>query len=227
MTQGQVVRRIVRPVVFLGALLPLGVLLLDMATGSLGANPVETVTHRTGFTTLTLLMVTLSVTPVRKLTGIGALAVLRRPLGLFAFLYACLHLVTYAVDQTYLSGLGLSLSAIAEDIAERPYVTVGLTAFVLLLPLALTSTKGWIKRLGAKRWQRLHRLVYVSAALGVLHFVWLVKADLFRPLVFAAVLAMLFVYRLVVGGGRTGSRVRAEPTPSSDASGERRVSLRS
>jgi sulfoxide reductase heme-binding subunit YedZ len=213
MTQGQVVRRLVKPAVFVGALGPLVVLLLDTAAGDLGANPVETVTHRTGFTALTLLMITLAVTPLRRMSGIGALATLRRPIGLFAFFYATLHFLTYAVDQTYLSGLGVSPAAIVEDVVERPYITVGLTAFVLLIPLAVTSTKRWIKRLGAKRWQRVHRLVYVAAILGVLHFLWLVKADLFQPLVFAAVLAVLLGARLV-SRRPDGPRRHREPRPA-------------
>ncbi len=227
MTPGQVVRRVVRPIVFLGASLPFAILLLDMVSGGLGANPVETVTHRTGFAALTLLMITLAVTPMRTLSGIGALTLLRRPLGLFAFFYACLHFLTYAVDQTYLSGLGISPAAVVEDIAERPYVTVGFTAFVLLAPLALTSTKGWIKRMGARRWHRLHRLVYVSAILGVLHFVWLVKADLLQPLMFAALLAVLLSYRLVVGRWGNDSRAGKDPSHLSDADRTRRVSARS
>ncbi len=227
MTPGQVVRRLVRPSVFLGASLPFAILLLDMVSGGLGANPVETVTHRTGFAALTLLMITLAVTPMRTLSGIGALTLLRRPLGLFAFFYACLHFLTYAVDQTYLSGLGISPAAVVEDIAERPYVTVGFTAFVLLAPLALTSTKGWIKRMGARRWQRLHRLVYVSAILGVLHFIWLVKADLLQPLMFAALLAVLLSYRLVVGRWGNDSRAGKDLSHLSDADRTRRVSARS
>ena len=225
-TPGLIVRRVVRPAVFIGASLPFALLALDLAAGDLGANPVESITHRTGFAALTLLAVTLAVTPMRTVTGIGAVGLLRRPLGLFAFFYACLHVVTYAVDQTYLSGLGLSLSAIVEDVAERPYITIGFTAFVLLVPLALTSTKGWIKRLGAARWQRLHRLVYIAAVLGVLHFVWLVKADQLRPLVFAAVFAVLLVFRLVVRRRRSGPRIRQEPTHPPNAPGSRRVTLR-
>jgi sulfoxide reductase heme-binding subunit YedZ len=210
MTQGQLVRRLVKPAVFVGAFVPLALLLLDAAAGDLGANPVETVTHRTGFTALTLLMITLAVTPLRRMSGIGALATLRRPIGLFAFFYATLHFLTYAVDQTYLSGLGVSPAAIVEDVVERPYITVGVTAFVLLIPLAVTSTKRWIKRLGAKRWQRLHRLVYVAAIAAVLHFLWLVKADLFQPLVFAVVLAVLLGAR-VVSRRPDGPRRRREP----------------
>jgi sulfoxide reductase heme-binding subunit YedZ len=144
------------------------------------------------------------------MSGIGALATLRRPIGLFAFFYATLHFLTYAVDQTYLSGLGVSPAAIVEDVVERPYITVGVTAFVLLIPLAVTSTKRWIKRLGAKRWQRLHRLVYVAAIAAVLHFLWLVKADMFQPLVLAVVLAVLLGAR-VVSRRPDGPRRRREP----------------
>ena len=198
MTQGQFVRRVVKPAVFAGALLPAAMLLTDAMAGRLGSNPVESITHRTGLAALSLLLVTLTVTPARDLTGLGALAVLRRPLGLFAFAYAVLHVLTYVVDQTYLSGLGLSPRAIVEDIGKRPYITVGFTAFLLLVPLAVTSTKGWIKRLGAARWQRLHRLVYGTGVLAVLHFIWLVKADLLLPTLFGIALAVLLLYRVVV-----------------------------
>jgi sulfoxide reductase heme-binding subunit YedZ len=186
-----------KPGAFVASLLPALLLLVAVFTDGLGANPVESVTHRTGFAALSLLMVALAVTPVQRLTRFSPLIQLRRMLGLFAFFYASLHFLTYAVDQTYLSGLGFSPSVIAEDVRERPYVTVGFTAFVLLIPLAVTSTKGWIKRLGGKRWRRLHRLVYVSAIGAVLHFLWLVKADLMRPLIFGAVLALLLGYRVV------------------------------
>ena len=206
MTQGQFVRRVVKPAVFAGALVPVVLLLTDAMAGRLGANPVEAITHRTRLTALSLLLVTLMVTPARDLSGLGALAVLRRPLGLFAFAYAVLHLLTYAVDQTYLSGLGLSPRAIAEDVRKRPYITVGFSASVLLVPLAITSTKGWIKRLGAARWQRLHRLVYVASALAVLHFVWLVKADLLVPALFGIALGALLLYRGIAR--RRGARAR-------------------
>ncbi len=195
-------RRFLKPATFIVCLLPAFLLLLATFTDGLGANPVEAVTHRTGFAALTLLIVTLAVTPAQRLTRFSPLIQLRRMLGLFAFSYAVLHFLTYAVDQTYLSGLGVSLSAIAEDVRERPYVTVGFTAFVLLIPLAVTSTKGWVKRLGGKRWQRLHRLVYVSAVGAVVHFLWLVKADLLRPLIFGAILAVLLGYRVASRWGR-------------------------
>lgn len=197
MRQGWVVRRLVKPAAFAAALVPGALLVLGAVRGDLGANPVETVTHRTGFTALTILMCTLAVTPLQRAFGVGALVTLRRPLGLFAFSYAVLHVLTYVVDQTYLSGLGVSPAAIVEDIRERPYITAGFTAFVLLAPLALTSTKGWVKRLGGVRWRRLHRLVYPAATVAVLHFLWLVKADLLQPLVFAGILALLLAARVV------------------------------
>jgi methionine sulfoxide reductase heme-binding subunit len=197
-TQGQIVRRVVKPVVFVASLIPAALLVHDIFWGGLGANPVEEITHRTGFWGLTFLMITLSVTPVQRVTGMGALSTLRRPLGLFAFFYVVLHFTMYAVDQTYLSGLGLSPSAIAEDVAKRPYITVGFTALLLLIPLALTSTKGWIKRLGSGRWRSLHQLIYVAAALGVFHFLWLVKADTRQPVIFGIVLVVLLALRLVV-----------------------------
>jgi len=196
MTQGQLVRRVVKPVAFLASATPAVLLVSDTLRGGLGANPIEALTHRTGFWALTFLIVTLAVTPARLLTGMGALSGLRRMFGLFAFFYVCLHFGIYAIDQSYLSGLGLSPRAIAEDVAKRPYITVGFTAFVLLIPLAITSTKGWVKRLGSTRWQALHRLVYVAAAGGVFHFLWLVKADTRRPVILGSILVVLLTVRL-------------------------------
>jgi sulfoxide reductase heme-binding subunit YedZ len=158
--------------------------------GGLGAEPVEEITHRTGWWALTLLLVTLAVTPLRRLTGWNRVIQLRRMLGLFAFLYATLHVLTYfGLDQLF------DLRYIAEDIVERPYITAGFAAWLLLLPLAVTSTRGWIRRLG-KRWQRLHRLVYPAAGLAVLHFLWLVKADTREPVVFGILLILLLLLRL-------------------------------
>jgi sulfoxide reductase heme-binding subunit YedZ len=176
---------------FVGALAPFLVLLVDAFTDDLGADPVKSITHRTGWWTLALLLVTLSITPIRRITGYNRLVQQRRMLGLFAFFYATLHLLTYVVlDQT------LDLSYVGEDIAKRPYITIGFTAWLLLVPLAVTSTKGWIRRLG-KRWVRLHRLVYLVATLGVIHFYWQVKKDVREPLIFAAVLGVLLAFRLV------------------------------
>jgi methionine sulfoxide reductase heme-binding subunit len=196
MTQVQWVRRVVKPAAFLAAGVPFALLVFDIFGGGLGANPIEEITHRTGFWTLTLLTITLSITPARKVLRLNALILLRRMFGVYAFFYACLHFTMYALDRAVFSGLGLTLGALVEDVAERPYVTVGFTAFVLLIPLAITSTKGWVKRLGGKRWQNLHRVVYVSAVGGVLHFWWLVKADTRRPMIFGAVLLVFLGYRV-------------------------------
>jgi sulfoxide reductase heme-binding subunit YedZ len=187
--------RWVRPAAWLGGLIPLILLVAGVFTGGLGADPIEYVTLRTGFATLLMLMCTLAVTPVRRLTGWNWLASARRTFGLCAFLYVCIHLLTYLVDQ------GFAWTYIVEDVAERPYVTAGFTAFLLLVPLALTSTKASIRRLG-KRWQKLHKVVYLAAGLGVLHFTWLVKSDLRDPLIFAAVFALLMVLRIPALAGR-------------------------
>ncbi len=185
-------QRTLHAAVIIAASVPAIWLAVDAATGGLGANPVEALSHRTGWWTLAFLMLTLAVTPVRQLTGIGWLVKLRRTLGLYAFFYATLHFSIYiGIDQFF------AWEYIIEDIAERPYITVGFTALVIMLPLALTSTKRMVKRLGGKRWTRLHRTVYAAAALGVLHFLWLVKADLREPAIFAAVLTALLTYRVL------------------------------
>jgi sulfoxide reductase heme-binding subunit YedZ len=161
-----------------------------LARDGLGANPVEALLHLAGRWTLVFLLLGLSVSPLRRLGGWNRLIKVRRILGLFAFFYASLHLLVYlSLDQ------GFEWEFIWEDVAERPYITVGMSAFLLLVPLALTSTKGWIRRLG-RRWQRLHRLVYPAAALAVVHFYWQVKADTLWPLVAAAILGLLFLLRL-------------------------------
>ncbi len=168
----------------------------------MGANPIEEITHRTGWWTLAFLMATLAVTPVRQVTGLGWLIKLRRMLGLFAFFYASLHFATYiGLDQFF------AFAYILEDIAERPYITVGFTALLLLTPLAATSTKRMVKRIGGRRWKLLHKLVYVAAILGVLHFLWLVKADIREPAIFGAILTALLGYRLI-GGLRRRFRIR-------------------
>jgi sulfoxide reductase heme-binding subunit YedZ len=182
--------RTLKPLLFLICLLPLARLLTLGLTGGLGANPIEFITRSTGTWTLVGLMVTLSVTPLRRLTGRNELVRLRRMLGLFAFFYACLHFTTYIwLDQFF------DPAAVARDIVKRPFITAGFGAFVLLLPLAATSTKAMMRRLG-RRWQTLHKLVYPLAALGVLHYLWLVKKDLTEPLIYAAVLACLLALRM-------------------------------
>jgi sulfoxide reductase heme-binding subunit YedZ len=178
--------------VFLLALLPLAGLITGAFQDTLGANPIEKITHNTGYWTLTFLLITLSATPLRHLSGWLWPIRLRRMLGLFAFFYACLHFSTYLVlDQFF------DWPAILKDIAKRPYITIGFTAFVLLIPLALTSSNAMIRKLGGARWRRLHRLIYPIAIAGVIHFSWLVKKDQTKPLIFAALLALLLAARLL------------------------------
>lgn len=172
------------------ALIPLARLCAAALTDGLGANPIETITHTTGDWTLRLLLLTLAVTPLRRLSGWNALIRYRRTLGLLAFSYACLHFLTYV-------GLDLFFdwNAIVEDVTKRPYVTAGFSAFLCMIPLAVTSTRGWIRRLG-RRWGWLHRLAYVAAVAAVVHYYWLVKLDVRPPLRYAAILATLFAIRL-------------------------------
>jgi sulfoxide reductase heme-binding subunit YedZ len=178
-------------VVFLLCLLPLAALGWRALHGELTANPIEFITHATGDWTLRFLVITLCVTPFRKILRLPELIRFRRMLGLFAFFYACLHFTTYIwLDKFF------DLSEMWKDIAKRKYITVGFTAFLLLIPLAVTSTAASIRRLGGKRWQRLHRLVYFSAALGVIHYYWLVKSAVIRPLTYGAIVAALLLWRL-------------------------------
>jgi sulfoxide reductase heme-binding subunit YedZ len=184
--------RALKALVFLLCLGPVFVLTWKGFHDGLGANPIDVITRTTGRWTLTFLLITLSVTPVRKLSGLPWLIRFRRMLGLFAFFYGSLHLMTYVwLDKFF------DVHAMLHDIAKRRFITAGMTAWSLMLPLALTSTTRWIRRLGGKRWQKLHRLIYFSAAAGVVHFIWLVKADLRRPLTYGAVLAVLLAYRLI------------------------------
>jgi sulfoxide reductase heme-binding subunit YedZ len=182
-------RFVAKPVVFLICLVPFGLLVQGAVEADLGANPLERVTDVTGQWGLRLLLITLVLSPLRRLTGWNRLQRFRRMLGLFAFFYVSLHFLTWIwLDQE------LSWGNIVTDVAKRPYVTVGFAAWLLLLPLALTSTRAMMRRLG-RHWQRLHRLAYLSAALGVLHYIWLVKADLLEPLIYAGLLALLLTVR--------------------------------
>lgn len=190
-----------KPVLFLACLSPFlyvawplfAFLIWQTEPTRFGANPVEYVQHFTGDWTLRFLLIALSVTPLRRLFSLPELIRFRRMLGLFAFFYVCLHFLTYIwPDQ------GFDLRGMWHDVAKRPFVTVGFTGFVLLIPLALTSTKGWIRRLGGKRWQALHRAVYITALCGVIHYYWLVKSDHRLPLIYAAILTILLLYRAAV-----------------------------
>jgi sulfoxide reductase heme-binding subunit YedZ len=180
-----------KPVVFLLCLFPLAGLGWRALHAELTANPIEFITHATGDWTLRFLVITLCITPFRKILQIPELVRFRRMLGLFAFFYACLHFTTYIwLDKFF------DLSEMWKDIAKRKYITVGFSAFLLLIPLAVTSTAGWIRRLGGKRWQMLHRLIYFSALLGVIHYYWLVKSAVIRPLTYGAIVAILLLWRL-------------------------------
>lgn len=191
MNQVQFIRRVIKPTVFVLSLLPFAWLVRAAFSGGLGANPIEEITHTTGTWALTYLMLTLTISPARRLLNLNGLIHLRRMVGLFAFFYASLHFLTYfTLDQYF------DFEAIIEDIAKRPYITIGFVAFSLLVPLAVTSTNRMIKRLGGKRWRRLHRLVYVAAAGGVLHYLWQVKVEERGPLIYGAILVSLLGWRL-------------------------------
>ena len=185
--------RLTKIAIFLAALIPLERLAWKALHGGLGANPIEVITHSTGDWTLRLVLVTLAVTPLRRLTGQYWLIGIRRMVGLFAFFYGTLHFTTYIwLDKFF------DVHEMVKDIAKRPFITIGFSAFVLMIPLAATSTAWSIRRLGGKNWQLLHRLIYLTAILGVIPYIWLVKADKRKPLEYGAVLFVLLLYRLGV-----------------------------
>jgi sulfoxide reductase heme-binding subunit YedZ len=200
-------RWVIKPIVWLAGLGPF----LWLATGypdRWGVNPLEYITLFTGKTALIVLMVTLAVTPVRRLTGWNDAIRLRRLIGIFAFFYVVLHLCIYlGLDRVFRFG------TIVEDIAKRPFITVGFAAFLILLALTITSTKGWIRRLG-KRWQKLHRLVYLAGGLAVLHYYWKVKADTSEPLIFAGIFALLMLFRLPVFKRLHSRGASSRPVPA-------------
>jgi sulfoxide reductase heme-binding subunit YedZ len=182
---------VLKPAVWIGGLLPLAIILFVAVAGQLESDPVKDIEHRTGEAVLQLLFASLAVTPVRRVTGWNWLIAARRPLGLFAFFYAVIHFFIYLGDQAF------APAYIVEDVVKHPYVTAGFAAFCILAALALTSTKGSIRRLG-KRWTKLHRLVYAAGILGVIHYLWSVKKDVEEPLMYGAVLAVLLALRIPV-----------------------------
>jgi sulfoxide reductase heme-binding subunit YedZ len=191
---------------FILCLAPLVALVERAFAGRLGANPVEFVQHATGDWTLRFLLFTLAITPLRKVFQLPELIRFRRMLGLFAFFYLCLHFLTYiGADQSF------DLGGMWNDIAKRRFITVGFLGFVLLIPLALTSTAGWIRRLGGKRWQRLHRAIYVAAICGVIHYYWLVKSDVREPLFYGALVFLLLLWRLGDWLRKKGQLAAAKP----------------
>jgi sulfoxide reductase heme-binding subunit YedZ len=197
-------RRLTKPLVFILCLVPLAGLVFIVLTGRTSANPAEDILLTTGIWALRFLLATLTITPLRRLTGWNVLIQYRRMLGLFTFFYATVHLASYiAFDRFF------AFDEILADIAKRPFITAGMAAFVLMLPLAVTSTKGWIRRLG-RRWQMLHRIIYVCAMAGCLHFIWKVKVVIGEPVYYAVFLALLLAFR-VVWQLRASQRLRRQP----------------
>lgn len=215
MNRQQLVTRVLKPAIFVAALVPFALLVWGATHDALGANPVETITFTTGDWSLRFLLITLCVTPVRRITGWHELVRVRRMLGLFAFFYVCLHFSTYLVLDAF-----FDLRYILEDITDRTYITLGFTSFVLLIPLAVTSTDAMVRRLGGRRWRTLHRLAYVAATGGVLHFLWLVKADLREPLIYLGILLVLFLARVPFVADRLAglrARTRTGKSPGKGA----------
>lgn len=190
-----------KPVVFSAALAPVLLLVWQFFHDGLGANPLQFITYATGDWTLRFLVFTLAVTPLRKLLNMPDLIRFRRMLGLYAFFYGCLHLMTYLWFDKF-----FDWPEIVKDIAKRPYITIGTLGLVLMVPLAITSTAGWIRRMGGKRWQMLHRLTYVSIVAGVIHYYWLVKLDVTRPVFYGTLAGILLLYRVAVWIAKSRSR---------------------
>lgn len=188
---GRTIRRCARLLLFLLCLLPAAALVWSIAAGDLGANPLEAIRDSTGIWTLRFLLITLAITPLRRLTRWHKVIKVRRMLGLFSFFYAALHFISYVwLDQFF------ALSGMIKDLTRRPFIMAGYAGFVLLIPLAVTSTRKWILRLGGERWQLLHRLIYISAAAGILHYFWRVKLDVRQPIIYGTVLAVLLLLRI-------------------------------
>ena len=196
--------RRVKPLVFLACLAPLGWLVLRATQHDLGPNPIEFITHATGDWTIRFLVITLAVTPLRRVLSLPQLIAFRRMLGLFAFFYGSLHFLTYVWFDKF-----FDVHEMVKDVARRPFITAGFTALMLMVPLAVTSTTEWIRRLGGRRWQALHRLIYASGIAAVVHYVWLVKSDLRQPLLYGTLVAVLLGYRVVVALKKRAASRRA------------------
>lgn len=203
MTQTKFIRRVIKPAVFLAALGPFAWLVYNAFWGDLGVNPVETITNHTGIWTLRLIVVTIALTPLRWLTGFNPIILLRRMIGLFAFFYGSLHFMTY-----FILDHSLQFDGLWDDVVKRPYITAGFTAFVLMIPLALTSTQGWIRRLGGRKWNLLHKLVYVTAGAGVLHYMWKVKLDTGFPTYYMMFVGALLAVRVAYAFRRRAPAAR-------------------
>ena len=194
MTEAQFIRRVVKPILWVAGLAPLGYEIWAFLTGHLEAEPVKGMEHFTGRTAIIILFIALTVTPLRRLTGINGLVKVRRLIGLFAFFYALVHFSIFLVFD-----LELSFRELAGEVVKRPWITVGFTALVILTVLAITSPQAMVRRLGGKRWQAIHRTVYLAAVLGIVHFLWSQKKDVSLPVKYAVVLALIFGARLLPG----------------------------
>jgi methionine sulfoxide reductase heme-binding subunit len=220
MSRDRLIRWVAKPVAWVVALLPAAFMAYAALNGRLGADPLKEITHETGDWTIRFVVITIAISPLRRLSGWNSLIRFRRLAGLFAFFYGTLHFLIYVIADRF-AGLEfrngiwalstareLALS-IWDDIYKRPYITVGFTGFVAMIPLAVTSTAAWIRRLGGRNWNRLHRLVYLTAVAGVVHYWWLVKADIRHPAIYAALVALLLGSRLVLAVKR--ARVQRQP----------------
>ena len=217
------IRWVLKPIVFAAGLLPLAFLGWRALNADLGADPLIEITHETGDWTLRFIVIALAITPVRRLARWNALIRFRRMMGLYAFFYGTLHFLIYVIADRF-AGLEFQngiwawstvrelLASIWEDIAKRPYITVGFLGLSAMLPLALTSTAWSIRRMGGRNWQRLHRLIYVTAIAGVVHYWWLVKADILHPAIYASLVVILLGYRLVLSLKKYGFRPQLEPS---------------
>jgi len=208
-TEAQLIRRVVKPVLWVAGLVPLAWQIWAFVTDHLEAEPVKGMEHFTGRTALVILFITLCITPLRRLTGWNGIIKLRRLIGLFAFFYAVIHFTIFLVFD-----LELSFGRLAGEVVKRPYITVGFSALLMLTALAITSPQVMVRKLGGKRWRALHRLIYLAAAAGVLHFTWAQKKDIRLPLIYAAVLAVILATRLIPGR-RVGATAR--PVAARDA----------
>jgi len=221
-TTQQTLRLIVKPLVFVACLGPVAWLTWAGLTGNLSVNPLSDLTNETGVWALRFLCISIAITPLRRLTGWNWAIRFRRMIGLYAFFYGTLHFLVYTIADRF-AGLDFPdgimswttvrklAASVGEDIYKRPFITIGFTTLMLLLPLAVTSTAGWIRRLGGKRWNALHRLVYVAAITAVIHYYWLVKADVSRPIAYAVVVALLLGFRVYWSRAKAASASRVRP----------------
>jgi sulfoxide reductase heme-binding subunit YedZ len=229
MTSNQLIRWILKPAVFLASLGPAGWLVWAIATGNLSANPLSDLTNETGIWTIRFICITLAITPLRRISGWNPFIRFRRMTGLFAFFYGSCHFLTYVIADRFAaldfpdgivawSTVTNLLKSVGADVYKRPFITIGFTALMLMLPLAVTSTAGTIRRLGGKRWQALHRLIYGTGVLAVLHYWWLVKADLRSPQRYALIVGALLMFRLVWARLHAPAAPRPQAAPRASTS---------